>query len=112
MTTRAINHEGKISLGVLALEARVQRRQKRGSEGYDRAPVEKAQSSLGVRRFAQAELDPHGREETSDQDVSQDLDAVAQTLEDAPSRQPIDSRSARRPRRQLRQGQDGEGKRA
>ncbi len=67
---------------VFAQQTGVHRRQKSGNERCCRAPIKKTQPALGVRRFAQALLDPHRRKKASDQDVRQDLSDRLKTVED------------------------------
>ena len=68
MSTIAINQVGKISFGDLPWRRAYNVGNDRRSERRDGSPIKKAQSSLGVGRLAQAELDAHGREKASDQD--------------------------------------------
>ena len=73
MRMMAINQAGKISFGSFALNPRKQRGHNSRRKCRDGAPIEKTQSSLGVRRLGHAEFDSHGGEETSDQHERQDL---------------------------------------
>ena len=67
MSTIAINQAGNISFGDLPWNRAYKRDHDRRSERSDGAPIKKAESSLGVGRLAQAELDAHGREKATDQ---------------------------------------------